>query len=165
MRAKSTAFPTTMPNCVFPNGRFYILLLGNVEALLLRLEPLWFTYQHVDCLSTVFKNRFSGNFVVKKGQVFDNVETAVYFNHWKKGVDRMPSIPKNRPMREKDRKHLSRSFRKPTSTRNSKSVLAEGVDLVKKTKIELELIKIVDYFLEDNGKYTSYLINFFRNVS
>ena len=77
----------------------------------------------------------------------------------------MPSSPKKRPMRKKDRKHLSISFRKPKSTRTKKSVLAEGIELVKTTKIELELIKIVDYFLEDNGKYTIYWISCIRNVS
>ena len=51
------------------------------------LDTFCFTYQHVDCLYTLFKYRFSGKIFAKSGQVFDNVQRAVDFNHRNKGVD------------------------------------------------------------------------------
>ena len=79
-------------SCFFPACKYHILLLGNVEELLKKLDTFCFTYQHVNCLYTLFKYRFSGKVIAKSGQVFDNVQRAVDFNHRNKGVDRMPSI-------------------------------------------------------------------------
>ena len=41
--------------CFSPNCRYHILLLGNVEELLQKLDSLCFTYQHVDFLYTSCK--------------------------------------------------------------------------------------------------------------
>ena len=92
---KTTASPITTTRRVFsPSCKYLILLLGNVEELLKRLDTFCFTYQHVDCLYTLFNYRFSGKVIAKSGQVFDNVQRAVDFNNRNKGVDRMPSIAK-----------------------------------------------------------------------
>ena len=80
--------------CFLPACKYHIVLLGNVQALLKRLDSFCFTSQHVDCLYTLFKYRFSGKVIAKIGQVFDNVQRAVHFNHRNKGVERMPSIAK-----------------------------------------------------------------------
>ena len=80
--------------CFLPACKYHIVLLGNVQALLKNLDTFCFTYQHVDCLYTLFKYRFSGKVIAKSGQVFDNVQRAVDFNHRNKGVDTMPSIAK-----------------------------------------------------------------------
>ena len=40
--------------CFLLNCRYHISFLGNVEKLLQKLEPLCFTYQHVDCLYFLF---------------------------------------------------------------------------------------------------------------
>ena len=79
-------------NCFLPACKYHIVLLGNGQELLKKLDSFCFTYQHVDCLYTLFKYRFSGKVVAKSGQMFDNVQRAVEFNHRNKGVDRMPSI-------------------------------------------------------------------------
>ena len=63
--------------CLLPNCSYHILLLGKVEEWLHKLDQLRLTYQHIDCLYTFFKYRFSGIIVVKSGQVFDNVKKAV----------------------------------------------------------------------------------------
>ena len=55
----------------------------------------------MECLYTLFKYRFSEKVFAKKRQVFDNVQRAVDFNQRNKGVDRMPSIAKNRLSRKK----------------------------------------------------------------
>ena len=66
--------------CFLPNSRYHIFLLGNAEESLQKLNPLCFTYQHVDCLYTLLKFWFSGTTVVESGHVFENVQRAVYFN-------------------------------------------------------------------------------------
>ena len=82
--------------CFLPACKYHIVLPGNVQELLKKLDSFVFTYQHVDCLYTLFKYRFSGKVIAKSGQVFDNVQRAVDFNHRNKGVDRMPSIAEKR---------------------------------------------------------------------
>ena len=114
----------------------------------------------MDCLYTLFKYQFSGKVIAKSGQVFDNVQRAVDFNHRNKGVDRMPSIAKKRLLRKKYEKHLFSSFQKTKTTETSGSVFAEIIEKVKKTKFELELIKIVDCFLDGHGNFDSNLVSF-----
>ena len=98
--------------------------------------------------------------IAKSGRVFDNVQRAVDFNHRNKGVDRMPSIAKKRLLRKKYKKHLFSSFKKTKATQISGSVLAERPEKVKKTKFELELINIVDYFPDGHGNYDSNLVSY-----
>ena len=146
--------------CFSTACNYLIVLLGNVQELLEKLDTFCFTYQHVDCLYTLFKYRFCGKVVAKSGQVFDNVHRAVDFNHRKKGVDRMPSIAKKRLLRKKFKRHFFSSFRKTKTTQTSGSVFAERIENVKKTKFELNLIKIVDCFLDSHGNYDSHLVSF-----
>ena len=130
--------------CFLPSCKYQILLLGEFEELLKKLDTFCFTYQHVDCLYTLFKYRFSGKVIAKRGQVFDNLQRAGDFNQRKEGVDRMPSIAKKRLLRKKYKKHLFSYFQKTKSTQTGGSVFAERIEKVKKTKFELDLIKIVD---------------------
>ena len=146
--------------CFVPNCRYHILLVGDVQTMLQKVDALCFTYQHVDCLYTLFKYRFSGNIIAKNGDVFDKLVFAVQFNQRHKGLDRMPSIAKKRLLRKKYKKHLLSSFQKTKSTQTNGSVFAERLQLVKKTKYELELLKIVDCFLDGYGDYCSNLISF-----
>ena len=81
--------------CFLPNCRYHIILIGDIKELLQKLEAFCFNYQHVDCMYTLLKYRFSGKIVVKNGQLFDNVQRAVHFNHENREVDKMPSIAKN----------------------------------------------------------------------
>ena len=90
--------------CFLPSCKYHILLFGNVEELLKKLDSFCFTYQHLDCLYTLFKYRFSGKVIAKSGQVIDNVKRAVDFNQRNKGVDRMPSIAKKEALEEKVQK-------------------------------------------------------------
>ena len=141
--------------------KYLIVLLGNdVQELLKKLDTFCFTYQHVDCLYTLFKYRFSGKVIAKSGQVFDNVHRAVDFNHRNKGVDRMPSIAKKRLLRKKYKNKLFSSFQRTKSTQTSGSVFAQRIEKVKKTKFDLVLIKIVDCSLDGYGNYDSNLVSF-----
>ena len=126
--------------CFLP-CRYHIVLLGDVQELLKKLDTFCFTYQHVDCLYTLFEYRFSGKVIAKSGHLCDNVQREVDFNHRNKGVDKIPSIAKKRLSRKKYKKHLFRSFQKTKTTQTSASVFAERIEKVKKTKIEFELIK------------------------
>ena len=69
----------------------------------------------------------------------------------------MPSIGKKR---KKYKKRLLSSCQKSKSTQTSGSVFADILEQVKKTKFELELIKVVDCFLDGHGNYTSNLVSF-----
>ena len=146
--------------CFLPACKYHIVVLGSVQELLKKLDTFCFPYQHVDCLYTLFKYRFSGKDIAKSGQVFDNVQRAVDFNHRNKGVDRMPSIAKKRLLRKKYKKHLFSSFQKIKTSQTSFPVFAERIDKVKKTKLELELIKIVVCFLDGLGHFDSNLVSF-----
>ena len=132
--------------CFLPSCKYHKIPHGNVEELLKKLDTFCFTYQYVDCLYTLFKYRFSGKFIAKSGQVFDNVQRANDFNYRNKGVDRMPSIAKKRLLRKKFKKHSSSSFQKSKSTQTGGSVFAKRIEKAKKTKFELDIIKIVDCF-------------------
>ena len=72
----------------------------------------------------------------------------------------MPSIAEKRLLRKKYKKRLLSSFQKTKLTQTSGSVFAERNEQVKKTKFELELIKIVNCFLEGHGNYTSTSVSF-----
>ena len=146
--------------CCLPNCRYHIILIGNIKELLQKLDAFCFNYQQVDCLYTLFKYRFSGKNVPKSGQLFDKLQRAVHFNQRNRGVDRMPSIAKKKILREKFKKHLLSSFQKTKSTQTSGSVFADRIEQVKETKLDLELIKFVDCFLDGHGNYTSKLVSF-----
>ena len=105
--------------CFVSNCKIHIILLGNVEELLKKLDTFCFTYQHVDCLYTLLKYRFSGKVIVNSGQLFDNMQRVVDFNHRKKGVNRMLSIAKKRLLRKNYHKNLFSSFQKTKTTQTS----------------------------------------------
>ena len=138
--------------------KYHNLLLGKVQELLKKLDTFCSTYQHVDSLDTLFKYRCSGKVIAKSGQVFDNVQRAVDFNHRNKGVYRMPIIAKKRLMRKKYKKHLFSSFQKTKTTQTSRSVFAERLEKVEMKKFEFKLIKIVDCFLDGHGNFDSNLV-------
>ena len=52
------------------------------------------------------------------------------------------------------------ALQKNKSTQTSGSVFAERIGKVKKTRFELELIKLVDCFLDGHGNYDSNLVSF-----
>ena len=66
--------------CSLPTCKYHNILLGDIEELLHKLDTFCFTYQHVDCPYTLFKNRFIGKIISKSGKVFDNVRRAISFN-------------------------------------------------------------------------------------
>ena len=146
--------------CPLPVCNYHIILLGEIEELLHKLDTFCFTYQHLDCLYTLFKYRFSGKIIAKSGNMFDHVQKAISFNQRNRGVDKMLSIAKKRLSRKKFKQHFMSAVQKNKSTQTSGSVFAERLEKVKKTKFELELIKIIDCFLDGHGNYDSNLVSF-----
>ena len=146
--------------CFLPNCSYHITLIGNIKQLLQKLDAFCFNCQHVDCLYTLFKYRFSRKIFVKCEQLFENLQRAVQFNHQNRGVERMPSITKKRLLRKKYKKHFLGSSQKTKKTQTSGSDFADRIESVRKTKFELELIKIVDCFLEGHGNYINNLVSF-----
>ena len=146
--------------CFLPNCRYHIILIGNIKELLQKLDAFCFNYQHVDCLYTLLKYRFSGKTVLKSGQLFDKLQRAVNFNQQNRGVDRIPSIAKKILLRKKFKKHLLSSFQKTKLTQTIGSMFADRIEQVKRIKFEMELIKVVGGFLDGLGNYTSNLVSF-----
>ena len=146
--------------CFLSKCRYHIILLGNVHELSKKLDTFCSSYQHLECLYKFFKYRFSGKIVVKSGQLFDNLQRAVFFNQQNRGVDRLPSITKKSLLSKRFKNHLFSSFQKRKTTQSSGSVSAERIDKVKTTKFELELMEIVDCFLDGQGNYDSKLVSF-----
>ena len=145
--------------CFLSNCRYHNILIGNIKELLQKLDAFCFNYQHVDCLYTLFKYRFSDKIVLKSGQLFDILQRVVNFNQQNKGVERMPSFAKKRLLRKKLKKQLLSSFKNIKSTQTSGSVFPVRIEQVKNTKFELELIKTVDCFLDGHGNYPSSLVS------
>ena len=145
--------------CFLPSCRYHIILPGNVDELLKKLDTFCFSYQHVDCLYTLFKYHFSGKIVVKSGKLFDILQRAVPFNQQNRGVDRMPSIAKKRHLSKKFKKHLFISFQKTKTTQTSSSVFAERIEEVKKTRFELQLKNcFLDGHSNDDKKLVSFKV-------
>ena len=142
------------------NCRYHNNLIGNIKDLLPKLYSFCFNYQHVDCLYTLFKYRFNGKIAIKSGQLLDNLQRAFHFNQQNRGVEILPSIAKNRLLRKKYKKHLLSSVQKSKFTQTSESVFADRIEQVKKTKFKIELIKILDCFLDGHGNYTNNLVSF-----
>ena len=144
--------------CFVSNCKFHNILLGSVEVLLRKLDTFCFTYQLLDCLYTLFGYRFSRNVSAMSGQTFNNVQRAVDFNHRNKGKDRMPSIAKKGSRTKSSKSIYSPPFRRQKQRILMVQCLQKKNKQVKKTKLELELIKILDCFLDGYGIYASNLV-------
>ena len=81
-------------------------LIGDVEELLQELDAFFFNYQHVDCLYTIFKYRFSGRTVVKSGQICDSVQREVPLNHQISGCGQNAQNNKKEILVEKIQKNI-----------------------------------------------------------
>ena len=146
--------------CFLPACNFHILLLGEIEEILHKLETFCFTCQHVGFLYTLFKYRFSAKTIARSGNMFDNVQRAISFNQRNRGMNIMPSIAKKTLWRKNFEQQFISSLEKNKSTQTSGSVFAERIEKAKKTKFELELIKIADCFLDGHVIYDCNIVSF-----
>ena len=82
--------------CFLPNCRYHIILIGEIDELLQKVDAFCFRYQHVHCLCTLSKNWFSGKIVARRGQVSDDVQRAVYFNQITEEWTKCPALQKRK---------------------------------------------------------------------
>ena len=150
--------------CFRNSCRYHNILKGDVKEFLQKLDAFYFNYQHVNCLYTLFMYQYGVENVVNSGQVFDNVQRAVHFIHQNRGLDKLLCIAKKRLLRKKVQKILLSCFQKTKSTQTSGSDFVDRIGLVKKTKFELELTKIVNCFLGCHGHYTINLVASKKNL-
>ena len=150
--------------CFLPTFGYHIVLVGDIKELLQRMLVVCFNYQHLDCLYTLLHFRFCGKSDVKDRQFFDHMQRAGHFNQQNREVNRKLSIPKWRLLREKYKNHLLSSFQKTNATQTSGSVLADRIEQVKKTKLEVEMIKIVYCFVDGHGNYLSNLVSWKKSL-
>ena len=145
--------------CLLLACKDHLILLGEIEEFLRKLETFCFTCQHVDCLYTLFKYRFIGKIIAKSGNVFDNVQRVVGFNRRNRGGDKNPSVAKKRLLKKKFKQHFRSALQKNKSKHTSGSVFAEWIEKAKEAKTELGLVKMVDCFLDGHGKHDSNLVS------
>ena len=79
-----------------PNCRNHIILRGDIEELLHKMDAIYLIYQHVDCLYTPLMYPLGRKFVAKSEHVFDNVQEAAYFNQGNRGQEKVLSIAKQK---------------------------------------------------------------------
>ena len=87
--------------CFLPACKNHITLLREVEELRHILDTFCFTYQHVDCLYTLFKYPFRGKSIAESGNVFHNVQRAIFFNQRVSRVDKKPAFVKKEALEKK----------------------------------------------------------------
>ena len=69
-------------------------------------------------------------------------------------------LQKKKLLRKKFKQHFMSALQKNKSTQTSGSAFAERIEKTKKTELEVELIKIVDCFLDGHGSYDSNLVSY-----
>ena len=116
--------------------------------------------QHTDSLYTLLRYRFSGRMVAKSGQLCNNKQRAVRFNHQKRGVDKMPSIVKKTILRKNSKKNCSAPSKRLILRKLVEQSLQIVIEEVKMTEFEIQITMFVDCFLDGHGIYTSKLAPF-----
>ena len=114
--------------CFLPTCNFRIILLGEFQELLHKLDKVCFTDQLVDCLYTLFKYRFIGKDFAKSANVNDNVQRAISFNQRNRGVGKMPSIAKRKLLNRNFKQYFMSALQKNKSTNTSGSVFAGRIE-------------------------------------
>ena len=142
--------------CPIENCKSHIILISDsVEDILEKLDNYFYTYQTVDCLYTLFKHQFYNTLVVRKGNVFNQLVTAIKHNSDLKCVEKMPSIAKKRLARKRFKQHFMRSGQQSVSTQTLGSVFMDRVHSIRNSKYEADFLKIIDCLLDGHGSIDS----------
>ena len=118
-----------------------------------------FTYQHVDSLYALVSYQLTENIVVRSGQMFDNVQRAVFSHQRNTGVDRIPSFAKKRLLRKKYGKPFLSSFQDTIQLKPVDQSLQNEFNK-KDKKFELNVIEAENFFLDGSGTYSSTSVTF-----
>ena len=137
------------------NCKFHLVSIGSSrDHILQRLDKYHFTYQIVDCIYTLNKNRFYSNTISSRGEVFNQLNRAV--EH--KLKCRIPE--KETSAAKKFERHDLSSAQKLASTQTHGSSFLERIRKVKNSNYETDLLKIVDCFIDGFGTVNSERIIF-----
>ena len=83
--------------CPIENCKSHIILISDsLEDILEKLDIFFYTYQTVDCLYTLFKHQFYNTVVIRKGNVFNQLVTAIKHNNDLKCVEKIYCQEKTR---------------------------------------------------------------------
>ena len=99
--------PHDPASCILINCQFHILLIADRDRkdLIGKLDRLCSTKQHVVCYTRLFKNRISGNILVKNGEIIDFLERFLSFKKLSKRLDKTQHCEEE-TLRQKFKKHL-----------------------------------------------------------
>ena len=145
--------------CFLPNCKYHISLIGNMKELLQKLDAFCFNCQHVDFVYT--------SSTASMAKLFSRVENSLIicrrqFVSTRKAEEwtECQASGKRDSWGKSTRNIWLSSIQKTKSTQTKGSVFADRIEQVQKTKFELGLIKVVDFFLDGHGNYTSNLVYF-----
>ena len=122
------------------------------------MENLFYVYQTVDCLYTLYKHQFFGSIIEESGLVFAQLTRVAEHNLEKKYVEKVPSISKKRLSRKKFKRHLLRAEQRNASTQTLGSSCLDRMPSLRNSKYESELIKTVDSLLDGHGIIDNHLL-------
>ena len=150
--------------CPVENCKFHLVLIGSLlDQILQRFDKYHFTYQIFHCIYTLYKYRFYSNIISSRGEVFNQLNSAVENNLKCRIPEKLPSVAKKRLLRKKFKRHYLSSAQKLASTQTLGSDFLERIRKVQNLKYETELMKIVDCLIDGYGTVNSERINFSIN--
>ncbi len=148
--------------CKYDRSMFHILLYGaNTEQIIDQLKDYYYKYQEVDATYAYFKYYIAnGDGIAIKGDLMEKLAKAVKYNRTHPTFEVRPSILKKRLFRKKRKihrpQHNSRSF----GTQTAESNLSKRVEMIMKSKLALDFLRIIDCMLDNNGCVDSNKVHF-----
>ena len=136
-----------LKNC----SKHTILFSSSINEFFQKMDDLYFQYQTVDYLYTLYKHQIFGHTMEEAGLVSTQLNKAVQHNSGNKFVEKIPSVSRKRFSRKKLKRHLLRAEQRNASRQTLRSSLFDSIQTLKNSKYEIELIKIVDSLQDGHG--------------
>ena len=150
--------------CFLPNCRYHFIPIGDIKELLQKLDASCFNYQHVDSLSTIPSTDSIAKLLSRVDNFLIKCIRRLISTNRNRGVDEMPRIAKKRRLRKRYEKNLFSYFQNSKLTQICESIFADRKEEVKKSKLEIFLVKTADCFLGGHGNYTSALVTSWEKI-
>ena len=159
---RSSESSTMTTRCPFYPTADINFVIGVIKQLLQKADAICFTYQHMNCLYTLFKNQFGGESVVERGlkmicgvcnlsQSIKKVESTEY-----------PALNKRTP--DAKVKQLIFEFFPKDKINANKWLSFCRKNSFKKTGLQLEIVRKSYCFLDDRGKDSKKLFVFKQSL-
>lgn len=140
-----------------PKCKFHVLVYdenvkNSLDILQKHYRGFHVNYQQVDCLYTLFKYYIADEIIQQNGELFSNLTKVVRFNKIHKHMETLPSIAKKRLFRKSLRFYSPDVSKKTIGTQTQfKNSFESRINAIRKSKYELDLIKIIDCMLDQAG--------------